>query len=393
MNRAEVLQEVRLMKFDELYSRRTADKLTQEQAAEILGISVRTMRRWEERYEAEGAEGLYDRRLGKLANNRVPADTAMEMLELFDTRYWDYTPKHFHEKLVAHHGFTQSYNWVRLTLQRHGRVQPAPRRGAHRRKRARRPMVGMMLHQDGSTHQWIPDQWWDLIVTMDDANSQIYSAFFVPEEGTMSSFTGITEVIETHGLFCSLYADRGPHYWHTSEVGGKVDKENLTQVGRALQQLGIELIPAYSAEARGRSERMFGTLQKRLPQELRSHGITTMDEANRFLKEVYLPEHNTRFVKAPEDEASAFVPFAGNVRDTLCIQEERVVGNDNTVRYKRLVLQIAANRHRHHFVKAKVRVHAYPDGELAIFHGPRCIGRYTSDGSPIEKEGRKQQAA
>ena len=153
MNRAEVLQEVRLMKFDELYSRRTADKLTQEQAAEILGISVRTMRRWEERYEAEGAEGLYDRRLGKLANNRVPADTAMEMLELFDTRYWDYTPKHFHEKLVAHHGFTQSYNWVRLTLQRHGRVQPAPRRGAHRRKRARRPMVGMMLHQDGSTHQ------------------------------------------------------------------------------------------------------------------------------------------------------------------------------------------------------------------------------------------------
>ena len=209
----------------------------------------------------------------------------------------------------------------------------------------------------------------------------------------MSSFTGITEVIETHGLFCSLYADRGSHYWHTSEVGGKVDKENLTQVGRALQQLGIELIPAYSAEARGRSERMFGTLQKRLPQELRSHGITTMDEANRFLKEVYLPEHNTRFVKAPEDEASAFVPFAGNVRDTLCIQEERVVGNDNTVRYKRLVLQIAANRHRHHFVKAKVRVHAYPDGELAIFHGPRCIGRYTSDGSPIEKEGRKQQAA
>ena len=393
MNRAEVLQEVRLMKFDELYSRRTADKLTQEQAAEILGISVRTMRRWEERYEAEGAEGLYDRRLGKLANNRVPADTAMEMLELFDTRYWDYTPKHFHEKLVAHHGFTQSYNWVRLTLQRHGRVQPAPRRGAHRRKRARRPMAGMMLHQDGSTHQWIPDQWWDLIVTMDDANSQIYSAFFVPEEGTMSSFTGITEVIETHGLFCSLYADRGSHYWHTSEVGGKVDKENLTQVGRALQQLGIELIPAYTAEARGRSERMFGTLQKRLPQELRSHGITTMDEANRFLKEVYLPEHNTRFVKAPEDEASAFVPFAGNVRDTLCIQEERVVGNDNTVRYKRLVLQIAANRHRHHFVKAKVRVHAYPDGELAIFHGPRCIGRYTSDGSPIEKEGRKQQAA
>ena len=393
MTRAEVLQEVRLMKFEEVYTRRTAGKLTQEQAAEILGVSVRTVRRWEDRYEADGAEGLYDRRLGKLANNRVPTDTAMEMLTLFDTKYWDYSPKHFHEKLATHHGFTRSYNWVRLTLQSHGRVQPAPRRGTHRRKRPRRPMVGMMLHQDGSTHQWIPDQWWDLIVTMDDANSKIYSAFFVPEEGTMSSFAGISEVIETHGLFCSLYTDRGSHYWHTPEAGGKVDKETLTQVGRGLQHLGIELIPAYSPEARGRSERMFGTFQKRLPQELRSRGITTMEDANRFLKEVYLPEHNARFVKVPEDEASAFVPFTGNARDTLCVQEDRVVGNDNTVRYKGLVLQIAANRHRHHFVKAKVRVHDYPDGELAIFHGPRCIGRYQPDGSPIKQEESKQKAA
>ncbi len=171
MNRAEVLQEVRLMKFEDVYSRRTADKLTQEQAAEILGVSVRTVRRWEDRFEADGAEGLYDRRLGKLANNRVPTDTVMEMLTLFDSKYWDYTPKHFHEKLVEHHGFTQSYNWLRLTLQSHGRIQPAPRRGAHRRKRPRRPMVGMMLHQDGSSHEWVPDQWWDLIVTMDDATA------------------------------------------------------------------------------------------------------------------------------------------------------------------------------------------------------------------------------
>ena len=393
MNRAEVLQEVRLMKFEDVYSRRTASKLTQEQAAEILGVSVRTVRRWEERYDAAGAEGLYDRRLGKLANNRVATDKVMEMLELFDTMYWDYTPKHFHEKLVAHHGFTQSYNWVRLTLQRHRRVQPAPRRGAHRRRRPRRPMVGMMLHQDGSTHQWVPDEWWDLIVTMDDANSKVYSAFFVDEEGTMSSFSGVMEVIETHGLFCSLYVDRGSHYWHTPEAGGKVDKQNPTQFGRALQQLGIELIPAYSPEARGRSERMFGTLQKRLPQELRSQGITTMEEANRFLKDVYLPEHNARFAKTPEDDASAFVPFAGNMRDTLCVQEERIVGKDNTVRYKRLVLQIAANQHRHHFVKARVRVHEYPDGNLAVFHGPRCIARYTSDGSPLKAEESKQNAA
>lgn len=381
------------MKFEEIYGRRFSGQITQEQAAEILGVSVRTVRRWEDRYEADGAEGLYDRRLGKLANNRVPTDTVMEMLELFDTRYWDYTPRHFHEKLVEKHGFTQSYNWVRLTLHRHGRIQPAPRRGAHRRKRPRRPMTGMMLHQDGSSHEWVPEQWWDLIVTMDDANNEIYSAFFVPEEGTMSSFRALTEVMETHGLFCSLYADRGSHYWHTPEAGGKVDKENLTQVGRALQQLGIELIPAYSPQARGRSERMFGTLQNRLPQELRSHGITTMRDANRFLKEVFIPRHNARFVRDAEDAGSAFVPFTGNMRDILCVQEDRVVGNDNTVRYKGRALQIAANRHRHHFVKAKVRVHEYPDGQLAVFHGPRCIGRYRSDGSPIKQEDRKQEAA
>ena len=225
------------MKFEELCSRRQARQLTQEQAAEMSGVSVRTVRRWEERFDANGAEGLYDRRPGKMANNRVPADTAMSMLELFDTKYWDYTTKHFHEKLVEMHGFTRSCNRVRMTLQRHGRIQPAPRRGAHRRKRPRRPMAGMMLHQDGSTHEWVPGKWWDLIVTMDDANNEIYSAFFVPEEGTMSSFVGIGEAIEKKGLFCSLHADRGSHYWHTPEAGGKVDRNNPTRVGRALQQL------------------------------------------------------------------------------------------------------------------------------------------------------------
>ena len=247
MIRAEVLQEVRLMKSEDVYSRRTAGKLTQEQAAGILGVSVRTVRRWEDRHEAEGADGLYDRRLGKLANTRVPT----EMLDLFDTRYRDYTPKHFHEKPIAHHGFTWSYNWLRLSLQSHGRVQPASRRGAHRRKQPRRPMVGMMLRQDGSTHAWVPEQWWDLIVTMNDADNRIYPALFVAVEGTMSSFRGMTEVIEAHGLFYSLHVNRGSHYWHTPEAGSKGDKSNLAQVGRALQQLGIELIPAWSPQARG----------------------------------------------------------------------------------------------------------------------------------------------
>ena len=248
----------------------------------------------------------------------------------------------------------------------------------------------MMVHQDGSRHEWLPGQpALDLIVTMDDATSEIYSAFFVDEEGTMSSFRALFEVIGERGLFCSLYADRASHYWHTPEAGGKVDKDNPTQVGRALQRLGIELIPAYSPEARGRSERMFGTLQKRLPQELRLAGITEIDEANRFLKEVYLPQHNARFALPAEVEGSAFVSFAGALDDILCVQEERTVSNDNTVRYKRRLLQLPADRHRRHYVKATVRVHEYPDGTLAVFHGPRCLARYKAGGEPIDTSTRQ----
>jgi transposase len=384
MKRTEQAQGLRLMKFEEVYGRLRRGALSQVEAAEVLGMSERNFRRWRVRYNAEGAEGLYDRRLGRVSAQRAPVDEVMAVLELFDSRYWDFGTKHLHETLLAEHGFRRSYNWLRITLQAHGRIRPAPRRGAHRRKRPRRPMVGMMLHQDGSRHEWIAGQTWDLIVTMDDATSEIYSAFFVAEEGTMSTFRGLHAVIAERGLFCSLYADRGSHYWHTPAAGGRVDKGNPTQVGRALARLGIELIPAYSPEARGRSERMFDTLQKRLPQELRLAGIATMEAANRFLEDLYLPRHNARFARAAEEAGSAFVPFAGNLDDVLCVQEERQVGNDNTVRYKNRTLQIPADRHRHHYVKATVRVHAYPDGRLAVFHGPRRLAVFAADGTPVD---------
>jgi len=391
MKRTAILQEVRQMKFSEYYDQTKARKLTQSEAAGLLGMSERSFRRYGKRYEADGADGLFDRRLAKVPQNRVPVDTVTKMLTLFDTDYWDFTPKHFHEKLVSKHGFKHSYNWVRLTLQARGRGDKGVRRGAHRRKRERRALPGMMLHQDGSSHEWVPGKWWDLIVTMDDATSEIYSAFFVEEEGTMSSFTGVSDVIGSKGLFCSLYADRGSHYWHTPEAGGKVDKNNPTQFGRALAHLGIELIPAYSPEARGRSERMFGTLQNRLPQELRLNGITTMEEANRFLKEEYLPAHNEKFTIEPSGDGSAFVPFAGDLANVLCVQEDRVVGKDNTVRYKNRCLQIPADCHRNHYVKARVKVHEYPNGQLAIFHGPRKLASYEPDGTEIKDV--KEQAA
>lgn len=261
----------------------------------------------------------------------------------------------------------------------------APQRGAHRKKRPRKPLPGMMLHQDGSTHEWVPGCQWDLIVTVDDATTEISSAFFVEEEGTLSSFRGLREVIETKGLFSSLYTDRSSHYWYTEEAGGKVDKTRLTQVQRALQQVGITLIPAYSPEARGRSERVFRTLQDRLPKELALVGITQMAAANQYLATQFLPVYNRRFAVSALEAGTAFVPWIGtNLADILCVQEERVVAKDNTVRYQGLSLQIPQDPHRFHYVKVPVRVHEYPDGTFAVFHGPRCLARYQANGLLME---------
>jgi len=291
------------------------------------------------------------------------------------------TRPHFHERWHEDHGGTRSYTWTKNRLQRAGQVMRAPRRGAHRKKRPRKPLPGMMLHQDGSTHEWVPGCQWDLIVTMDDATSALYSAFFVEEEGTMSSFQGLREVIETRGLFSSLYTDRGSHYWYTEVTGGKVDKSRLTQVHRALQQLGITLIPAYSPEARGRSERVFRTVQDRLPKELALAAITDMPAANAFLRDQFVPAYNQRFAVPAAELGTAFIPWVGSsLADLLCVQEDRVVANDNTVRYQGLSLQIPPDQHRFHYVKVRVRVHEYPDGTLAVFHGPRCLARYDAEG-------------
>ncbi len=385
MTRARILQEVRQMRFEELYERRQRRTLTMAEAGEMLGVTERTFRRWSGRYDTEGAEGLQDRRIGRASARAVPVDDALRMVALYETRYTGWTVKHFHERWQQDHGGTRSYTWTKKTLQAAGHVARAPRRGAHRKKRPRKPLPGMMLHQDGSTHEWVPGCQWDLIVTLEDATSEIYSAFFVEEEGTLSSFRGLREVMETQGLFSSLDTDRGSHYWHTDEAGGRVDKTRLTQVHRALQQLGITLIPAYSPEARGRSERAFRTLQDRLPNELALAGITEMAAANRYLTEQFLPSYNERFMVQATEPGTAFIPWIGsNLAEILCVQEERVVAQDNTVHYHRQRLQIPQNPHRFHYVKVTVRVHAYPDGTLAVFHGPRCLARYHADGRLIE---------
>jgi hypothetical protein len=313
----------------------------------------------------------------------------LRLVAQYRDRYVGWTVKHFYSKYREQKG-PRSYNFVRLTLQREGIVTKAKRRGAHRRKRERKPLIGMMLHQDGSRHQWLRGQQHDLIVTLDDATGAIYSALLVDEEGTMSSFAGVAAVITYHGLFNSLYTDRGSHYWHTTHVGGKVDRVDLTQFGRAMTQLGIEMIPAYSPEARGRSERAFGTLQDRLPKELLDAAITEVAAANRFLQRRFIPAYNREFAVPAAETGSAFVPWIGaNLHDILCLQEARTVRADNCVVYHNHLLQIPADRHRCHYVKATVRVHEYPNGQLAIFHGPRCLARYASNGKELKPKVRQ----
>ena len=373
------------MRLEALLERHERGELNQIEAAEMLGVSERTFRRWRDRLRDEGPEGLADRRIGKPSSRRAAEDEILRMLGLYRQHYADFTVRHFHEQLVKRHDYKLGYTVTKLQLHRAGLLKPAPRRGAHRKKRPRRPLAGMLLHQDASRHAWLdgaPPL--DLVVTLDDATSQIHSAFLVEEEGTPSSFRGLAEVVAAKGLFCALYTDRGSHYFHTPKAGGKVSRTQLTQVGRALKQLGIEHIAAYSPEARGRSERVFRTLQDRLPKELRLAGITALEAANRWLAEVYLPEHNARFAQPAEQEGSAFVADrTGSWREILCVQEERVVGNDNTVKWKRLSLQIPPSPLRPHFVRAKVRIHEYPDRWLAVFWGPHRLADYDPQGTIV----------
>lgn len=387
MNRTAWLQDRRMLKFRDVLSRWERRELSMMEAGEILGCSERQFRRYRDRYEEEGLAGLADKRLGKVSAKRVPVDVVAWMLAEYRTHHMGWNVKHFHEHLVKHHGFGWGYTWTKTQLHTAGLVDRAKRRGAHRRKRPRKPCEGMLLHQDGSSFTWLsgqPDL--DLIVTMDDATSTLYSAFLVEEEGTQSSFRGLSETFAAKGLPSSFYTDRGSHYFYTPEAGGKVAKDVLTQVGRALDRLGIEHIPAYSPEARGRSERTFGTLQDRLPKELKLAGITDIEAANRFIRDVYLAEHNARFARPPEIAESAFVAAdPGQLSEILCIEVERVVARDNTVAYDGLRLQLPESPARAHYVKAKVKVRHYPEGTLAVFHGPRCLARYDAGGQLLDR--------
>jgi transposase len=376
----------RAMKVQEVILRAMAKKITWWQAAEIIGISDRSMRRWRERYEEFGYDGLLDRRRGKPSPKRVAVATVEQVLGLYREKYFDLNVRHFHEKLREQHGIQLSYTWVKKALQGAGLVARSKKRGVHRKRRERRPLPGMLLHIDGSQHRWFQDErYYDLIVILDDATNEIYYAQLVEEESTLTVMAALREVIERKGLFCALYSDRGSHFWLTPKAGGKVDPHRLTQVGRALKELGIQMIPAYSPQARGRSERNFGTWQGRLPQELRLRGIKSLSAANDFLRQQYVAEFNRRFQVQAKERGTAFLPRSSRDLNLIfALQWERKVNQDNTVNVQKLTLQIEPVRWRATLAGCTVMVHQHLDGTFTLTYGPHRLGHYDAEGRALK---------
>ncbi len=384
----------RMMKVQDVLLKAMAKKLTWWAAAEIVGVSDRTMRRWRERLEEHGYSGLADRRKGRPSDKRVPVATVEEVLRLYREVYWDLNIRHFHEKLREEHSIELSYTWVQKALQGAGLAAKRRKRGPHRRRRPRRPIPGMLLHIDGSKHRWFNDgRWHDLIVILDDATSEIYYAQLVEEESTRTVMAALREVIESKGLFCALYSDRGSHFFVTpKKTGEKVDKHRLTQVGRAMKELGVQMIPAYSPQARGRSERNFGTWQGRLPQELRLAGIGSVEEANRFLRERYIDEFNAKFKVPAAEKGTAFRRTSRSDLDwVFTIQTERVVAQDNTVAIGERSWQLNKTRFRHTLAGMTVTIHEHLDGAVSVRWGPHVVGRFSADGRCLLETGVSKQ--
>lgn len=372
------------MKLQDVLLKAMAKKIRWWDAAEIIGVTDRTMRRWRERLEAEGYSGLVDRRKGKPSDKRIPLARVEQVLGLYRDVYFDLNIRHFHEKLSEEHGIELSYTWVQKALQGAGLVTRGKRRGKHRRRRERRPLPGMLLHIDGSKHRWFgDDRWYDLIVILDDATSEIYYAQLVEEESTRTVMAGLREVIETKGLFCALYSDRGSHFFVTPKAGEKVDKHRVTQVGRAMKDLGVQMIPAYSPQARGRGERSFGTWQGRLPQELRLAGIDTVEGANAFLSTCYIAEFNSKFTVAAKEKGTAFRKTTRtDLNWIFTVQTERVVAKDNTVAIADRNWQLEKTRFRNSLAGCTVTIHQHLDATVSIRFGPHVVGRYGADGQP-----------
>jgi transposase len=390
----QVWREARAMTRREVITKAIAKQLSWVQAAEIVGVTPRQMRRIRWRVEHYGQDAVMDQRGGRPRRKRIKAGTIELLCRLKRDVYPDFSLQHFYEHVTEKHQVKVSYNWLRLMLQEAGIVEREPARGTYRRRRERRPMVGMLVHLDASTHEWIADlPMQDLVVALDDADGRMLYARFFPQEGTASTFAALESVLRNCGRFAELYTDRGSHFCR-SERPGEVADEQHGQVSRALRALGIHQILALSPQARGRSERAFGTIQGRLPQELRHNGITDYAAANRYLEQHFIADFNRRFTVKPAQPESAFVKLAGiELELVLSSQHERVVRNDNTITFKNLILQLPSTRHRIHFVRCPVTVHQFSNGTLGISYQGRLLARYDASGGPLQPSPNKERAA
>ena len=366
-------------------------RITWQQAADLCGVTARHMSRLRERHERFGIEGLRDRRTGKRQPRRIAEEVVAELCRLRRERYPDFSVRHFHEFATEKHGLALSYTWTKLILQARGLAERAAARGKHRRRRERRPMRGMMLHEDGSTHTWIAGlPMRDLIVVLDDADGRVLYARFVEQEGTRSTLQSFEHVLRRWGRFCEFYSDRGSHFCQTTKAEAGPDVSQQGQVARVLKTLGIRHILARSPEARGRSERCFKTLQGRLPQELRAAGITDYETANEYLEKHFVTDFNRRFTVKPQQNESAFVPMVGvDLKLLLSIQTERIVQRDNTVRFGGLCLQLPESKDRVHFMRCPVIVHEFLDGMLGVSHQGQLLARFGIDGQLAAPSRRK----
>ena len=369
-------------------------------AAEILKLSPRQLRRIKRRFEKAGEQGLMDMRLGKKNPRRVSDEWRQKIQTLYREKYSDFSSLHFYEKLTTEHRIQVCcYESVIRILRDAALIEKGIRHSSHRKRRERRPMAGMLIHMDGSTHAWLgPDHPnFDLIAVMDDATSEVYSAWFVSQEGTKTCMQGLRETIAKKGVFCSLYVDRAMHFVITTSAGSKPDRTRKSQIERALDRLGIELIAAYSPQARGRSERLWRTWQGRLPQELRVAGIKDMESANCYLREVFVPWHNKALTVPPADASShAFVPLHSGVNLDLIfsVQHSRQVNSDNTIQYKTMKLQIPKQANgRYSYAGMNVTVHEHLDGTLSISFGQHLLAHFNSQGQALTDSSEKGKAA
>jgi transposase len=381
----------RAMKVKEVIMRALNKEYSWLQAAEILGISVRGLRRLRERMETVGFEGLIDMRCGRPSPRRTPVAEVERILGLYRDRYSGYNARHFYQTVRREHGVELSYTHVRQLLQGAGLRKKGRARGRHRMRRERKACFGEMLHLDGSLHEWVallPGEKQTLIQVVDDATSQVLYAQLWESETSLAVMSALKEVIGKHGIPMSLYTDRAGWAFETPKAGAKVDKSHMTQVGQALARLGIEHIPSYSPQARGRSERMNRTLQDRLVNELKAAKINTVEEANRYLKERYLPTHNEALAKPPQDPTSVFVELGEVDLDEIFFEETvRTVAKDNTVTHHGVRFQIHPQPGRRSCAGLAVQVRRHLDGTYSIRRGAQLFGYYDENAEPVETAG------